>query len=113
MSQTFNQVTLRGRISAEPESRELPSGDEIVSFRLVVPRSSRVRRRSRQSVDVIECTAWTKAVQRSLLRMSAGDAVGVTGELRRQFSRRGGSGVASFVSVDVLSVERVPVASST
>lgn len=33
-----NAVTLCGRVSGAPTVRELPSGDEIVTFRLVVPR---------------------------------------------------------------------------
>lgn len=33
-----NLVQLVGRVSAQPESRELPSGDELVTFRLIVTR---------------------------------------------------------------------------
>ena len=35
---TRNEVLLLGRLSVAPEPRELPSGDEITTFRLVVDR---------------------------------------------------------------------------
>jgi single-strand DNA-binding protein len=36
-----NTVTLCGRLAAEPEQRELPSGDTLLTFRLVVDRPAR------------------------------------------------------------------------
>jgi single-strand DNA-binding protein len=83
----------------------LPSGDEVVSFRLVVPRSASARRRSKQHVDTIECSAWTARLRRSVRRLEAGDAVTVTGELRRRFTR-GASGPTSWVNVDLETCER-------
>jgi single-strand DNA-binding protein len=101
-----NVVRLTGRISADPESRVLPSGDEILSFRLVVRRSAAARRRSKQVVDTIECAVWTAALRRSVAKLPAGTEVAVTGALRRRFSR-GGAGVASWVSVEVDSCRKV------
>jgi len=83
----------------------LPSGDEVVSFRLVVPRSPAARRRSKQSVDTIECSAWTARLRRSVRRLAAGDTVTVTGELRRRFTR-GAGGPMSWVNVDLDTCER-------
>jgi single-strand DNA-binding protein len=103
--QSMNAVRLSGRVSAAPEARMLPSGDEVVSFRLVVPRSPAARRRSRQRVDTIECSAWTARLRRSVRRLEAGDAVTVTGELRRRFTR-GASGPMSWVNVDLDTCER-------
>jgi single-strand DNA-binding protein len=101
-----NKVHLIGRVSAAPESRVLPSGDEIVSFRLVVRRSAAARRRSKQVVDTIECSVWPAGLRRSVSRIPAGTEVTVTGALRRRFSR-GGAGVASWVSVEVDSCRKV------
>ena len=106
MTDDNNRVHLTGRVSAVPESRVLPSGDEIVSFRLVVRRSAAARRRSKQVVDTIECSVWPAALRRSVSKLAAGTEVTVTGELRRRFSR-GGAGVASWVSVDVDSCRKV------
>ncbi len=105
--QGVNAVRLSGRVSAAPEARMLPSGDEVVSFRLVVPRSPAARRRSKQRVDTIECSAWTARLRRSVRRLAAGDTVTVTGELRRRFTR-GAGGPMSWVNVDLDTCERMP-----
>lgn len=105
--QSVNAVRLSGRVSATPEARMLPSGDEVVSFRLIVPRSPAARRRSKQRVDTIECSAWTARLRRTVRRLDAGDAVTVTGELRRRFTR-GASGPMSWVNVDLETCERTP-----
>ena len=109
--QSVNAVRLSGRVSAAPEARMLPSGDEVVSFRLVVPRSPAARRRSKQRVDTIECSAWTARLRRSVRRLEAGDMVTVTGELRRRFTR-GAGGPMSWVNVDLETCERTAVSPS-
>lgn len=100
-----NEVHLAGRISAAPQQRQLPSGDVVVSFRLVVPRSRAAQRRTRQSVDAVECSVWTSRLRRSVAALSVGDEVAVTGELRRTFRRHAG-GVTSWVTVDVAHLQR-------
>jgi len=100
-----NHVTLSGRVSADPEVRVLPSGDEVISFRLVVPRSPVALRRSKQPVDTFECSAWSASMRRTVRRLTAGQHVEVTGELRRRFTRRGGVPV-SWVSVEIASCRR-------
>jgi single-strand DNA-binding protein len=102
---TANLVRLSGRVSAAPEARMLPSGDEVVSFRLVVPRSTAARRRYKQQVDTIECSAWSARLRRTVRRLEAGDVVMVTGELRRRFTR-GAHGPMSWVNVDLETCER-------
>jgi single-strand DNA-binding protein len=103
--QRANAVRLSGRVSAAPEARMLPSGDEVVSFRLIVSRSPAALRWSKQLVDTIECSAWTARLRRSVRRLEAGDIVTVTGELRRRFSR-GARGPMSWVNVDIETCER-------
>ncbi|GAA1734528.1 single-stranded DNA-binding protein [Aeromicrobium alkaliterrae] len=103
---TANDVRLRGRVSGGPVTRSLPSGDELVSLRIVVPRSAAARKRSKATVDTIELTAWTAALRRTASRLSEGDVIEVTGELRRRFAR-GSGGPQSFMGVDVTSCRRV------
>lgn len=98
-----NHVELVGRVSAPPQTRTLPSGDEVVSFRLIVDRSPAVRRRSKQVVDTFECSAWTVRMRRRVARLVPGDVIAVHGTLRRQFSR-GSAGAVSRVTVDLTSV---------
>lgn len=110
-----NRVLLRGRVADVAEQRTLPSGDEIVSFRLIVDRSAAAKRRSRQLVDTFDCSAWTARLRAKALRLEPGDRIEISGELRRLFSSRGG-GVSSRVFVDLGSLTRlpaVPVASAT
>lgn len=100
MTPTLNEVRLIGRVSADPEERTLPSGDSIVSFRLIVPRSTAARKRSKQVVDTIECVAWTARARRSATARNAGETVEVEGALRRRFSRASGA-PQSWVSVEI------------
>lgn len=96
-----NEVRLAGRLSQDPRSRVLPSGDEVWTFRVVVPRDPDAGR-SRQSVDALECAAWSPRAQRSVRRWNADDVVEVEGALRRRFYRAGGA-VASRVEVEMVS----------
>ena len=80
-----NEVFLRGRLAAEPEIRTLPSGDEIVTFRLTVPRSDPGAGRAR--VDSIDCAAGLVRVRRCLERAEPGDQLEVSGSLHRRFWR--------------------------
>jgi len=103
-----NYVRLRGRVSNTPEERTLPSGDVLSAFRLVVDRPKGSSRRSRQTVDTIDCVAWTSALRKKLARRAPGDVVEVEGALRRRFSRAGGSGPRSWVSVELTSLRARP-----
>ncbi|HEX2175066.1 MAG TPA: single-stranded DNA-binding protein [Nocardioidaceae bacterium] len=94
-----NAVTLRGRLAAEPEERDLPSGDLLLTFRLVVDRPASPGRQRRQ-VDTIDCAAWSGRVQRTVRSWNAGETVTVEGHLRRRF-RRSDSGPTSRVEVEV------------
>lgn len=104
-----NEVALVGRIAAAPEQRELPSGDLIVVWRLVVERSARARtpETSRSAtVDTLDCVAWSAGVQRSVTRFAAGDVVAVSGSLRRRFWRSGAATVSRY-EVEVDRVKRL------
>ncbi|RIQ16104.1 single-stranded DNA-binding protein, partial [Jiangella rhizosphaerae] len=93
-----NEVRLVGRLSVEPEAVMLPSGDEIVTTRLVVerprlPAGVPAPRR----VDTVTCTAWGPAQRRSLRVLDQGDTVEIIGALRRRFWRSGaGPGQSTF-----------------
>jgi single-strand DNA-binding protein len=95
-----NEVRLVGRVSRDPEERVLPSGDRVWTFRLVVGRPE--DRRSRQSVDALECAVWGGRVRSSVATWAADDVVEVGGSLRRRFFSTG-TGRASRVEVEVVS----------
>lgn len=100
-----NRVSLVGRLAADPEQRELPSGDALGVCRIVVPRVE-VRMlpsgRKGASVDVVDLAAWAPRARRSMAGWRSGDEVEVEGSLRRRFYRAGGS-TASRVEVEVSS----------
>ena len=108
-----NEVRLVGRLALQPVHRELPSGDALVSFRLVVERDAAAVRAARAggasrspTVDTLECSAWRRDVQRTLARTGPGDVLEVHGALRRRFWRTG-AGAASRSEVEVVRVKRL------
>ena len=105
---TRNEVLLVGRLSIVPEERELPSGDVIVTFRVVVdrPPTRKGEQASRVTVDSLDCVARSRATRRTVQSWRAGDVVEVEGSLRRRFFR-GAGGLGSRYEVEVGRVKRV------
>ena len=101
-----NEVVLCGRVAASAEERELPSGDTIMTARLIVDRVDAALGRSTQRVDTIDCVAWLRRVQRSMRGWEQGERVEITGSIRRRFFR-GAAGPASRVEVEIRSVTRL------
>jgi single-strand DNA-binding protein len=100
-----NEVRLVGRVSADPDEREMPSGDTVVLFRLVVPRGAAAAGAGGASVDTIDVACWSGRAKTSGRRLRAGDHAEVSGALRRRFFRTGG-GPASRYEVDARAVRR-------
>jgi single-strand DNA-binding protein len=117
-----NDVRLVGRLSAPARVLDLPSGDRLVTFRVIVDRTSRRPGRqrrdskpsgssarsgaSKRQVDTIECATWTRREQRRVEKWQPGDLVEVQGSLRRRFTR-GDSGPVSRVEVEVVMAKKV------
>jgi single-strand DNA-binding protein len=99
-----NEVLLVGRLSAAPEARVLPSGDEIVTWRLIVARDEVTVGRTGQ--DTLDCTAWTARARKAAAAWEAGDVVEVEGALRRRFWKTPAS-LASRCEIEVSRVRRV------
>ena len=97
-----NDVVLVGRLSGEVTARALPSGAELVSFRIVVQRPD-------SGVDTIDCVAFRADVRRKVQRWNSGDVLEVHGQLRRRFWRTQG-GPASRTEVEITSATRVAAA---
>lgn len=106
---TRNEVYLVGRLAAPAAERELPSGDMLTLWRLVVdrPAGARVPEGVRQvTVDTLECVSRSAAVRRTAGGWAAGDLVSVEGALRRRFWRTPG-GPSSRYEVEVTKAKRV------
>ncbi|GAB3595062.1 hypothetical protein GCM10027446_19840 [Angustibacter peucedani] len=88
-----NEVRLVGRWQGGDE-RELPSGDVVVTGRVVVPRVD-------GGVDTVDCALWKPHLRKRALGWPPATVVEVTGSLRRRFWRTP-SGPSSRYEVEVL-----------
>lgn len=100
-----NHVELVGRVSGCEDPRVLPSGDEVTTLRVVVPRPA--ARGGPSRVDTVDVACWTARTRRVASRLVTGDVVLVDGALRRRFFR-GAAGVASRYEVEANRVVRQP-----
>ncbi|MFD7077511.1 single-stranded DNA-binding protein [Nocardioides sp. NPDC057577] len=103
---TVNEVRLIGRLSLAAEEKDLPSGDQLTAFRVVVNRPRDKRRGSRVQIDALECHTWVARVRRAAMTWQVGDVIEVNGSLRRRFFKTGGR-LQSMTEVEVSSARRV------
>ena len=103
-----NEVVLVGRVAAPAEQREMPSGDVMTTFRLVVDRPPRKLPEGVRptTVDTLDCVVWTAGLRRTVGSWQAGDVVRVEGAVRRRFWRAG-VGAASRCEVEVAKARRL------
>jgi len=107
-STSRNEVLLVGRLAAPPAERELPSGDVLVTFRVVVdrPPARRGEPERRASVDALDCVAWTAGLRKAAGGWQSGDVLELEGSLRRRFWRAP-SGLGSRYEVEVTRARRL------
>jgi single-strand DNA-binding protein len=106
-----NEVILCGRVSMAADERSLPSGDTVLTTRVVVERPTLRRakpgsHRTRQPVDAIDCVAWPARIRQTIRRWQPGDQVLVKGAIRRRFYRVDGRPV-SRVEVEITEARRL------
>lgn len=78
-----NEVHLVGCVSSLPTTKVLPSGDEVVEFRIVIDR--RRRRGAKREVDSLELAAWNPREKRQALKLTPGQWVEIDGSVHRRF----------------------------
>ncbi len=100
-----NEVHLIGRLGQQVSARELPSGDEITSFTVIVARSGRLREGSPR-VDSLACQSTRPQIRSRVAAWPTGTWVEVRGSLRRRFWQ-GGGGLGSATEVEVRALTRV------
>ncbi len=100
-----NVVSIIGRVTSEAEFRELPSGETLAKFRVVIPRRSP---QTKTTVDTIDCVAFKSTIQRKAQALGVGQVVEISGALRRQFWKTG-AGVASRVEVEVTNLKALKI----
>jgi hypothetical protein len=97
---SLNDLLLRGRVSAPATSKELPSGDKVVEFRLIITRSER------EGVDTLDIAAWSAKSRRIALTLDSDEWVEISGSIRRRFWQSP-AGVASRWQVGATEILRL------
>ena len=100
LDRSFNLVQLCGRVSGLPQEKELPSGDKVVEFRLVVGRDSR------EGVDTLDIAAWNARTRRTALSLKQGQWVEIHGMVHRRFWQTP-TGVASRWQVESSTITKI------
>ena len=96
------EIVIVGRVSAPPEDRVLPSGDEITTWRVVVDRDQ-----TTPGHDTLDCTAWTSRLRKTASAWTKGDVVVVEGALRRRHWRTPAGTPASGYTIEVSRAKRL------
>ncbi|HZA27733.1 MAG TPA: single-stranded DNA-binding protein [Actinomycetota bacterium] len=99
---TVNVVVLAGRLSADPEFAEMPSGDTVAKLRLQVPEAGK-------RVLPLPVAAWDRGARKGCERLTKGDTVMVRGHLVRRFFRGqgGGRSVTEVVASEVKKLDEL------
>ena len=97
---SLNDVLLRGRVSREAVEKELPSGDKVVEFRLIVTRAER------EGVDTLDIAAWSAKSRKTALSLKADQWVEISGSIHRRFWQSPG-GLASRWQVEAIEISRL------
>ena len=79
---SLNDVVLRGWVTTVASERELPSGDQIVQFRIAITRPE-------GGVDTIDLESWSAKSRRTALSLKDGEWVEIQGSIRRRFWKSG------------------------
>lgn len=95
-----NSVLLVGRVSGEISEKELPSGDRVAEFRIVVARDDR------EGFDTFDIAVWKASLRKRALGLDNEEWLEVKGVLRRRFWRSG-AGVASRWQVEGREIKRL------
>ncbi len=97
---SLNDLLLRGRVSAKAIEKQLPSGDKVVEFRLIVTRQKQ------DGVDTLDIAAWSSKSRRSAMSLKPDEWVEIAGAVHRHFWQSPG-GLASRWQVEALEITRI------
>jgi single-strand DNA-binding protein len=91
MARSFNQVTLMGNLTRDPEVRQIPSGQSVCSFSLALNRSFKDKEGNwQEATDFVDVVAWGPLGERVAQYVTKGRPVLVSGRLQsRQWEQDG------------------------
>ncbi len=80
----YNRVFLLGNLTADPESRTLPTGGAVTDLRLAVNRTYRNRSGEMvEEVSYVDCTAYGRAAEVARDYLNKGSPVFIEGRLHQ------------------------------
>lgn len=83
MARSLNQVTLMGNLTRDPELRQTPTGQNVVSFSLALNRSYRDQGGEwQEATDYVDIVAWGPLAERVNQYLSKGRRCLVQGRLQ-------------------------------
>jgi single-strand DNA-binding protein len=83
MARSFNQVTLMGNLTRDPELRQTPNGQSVCSFSLALNRSYKGGDGNwQEATDYINCIAWGPLGERVAQYLTKGRPCLVSGRLQ-------------------------------
>jgi len=85
----FNQVTLLGRLVADPDVRYTPGGIAVASLRLAVDRDFK-NQEGKREVDFLTCTAWRKVAEIVAQYCKKGSLILVSGSIQQDTYEKDG-----------------------
>jgi len=97
---SLNDLLLRGRVSDKAIQKELPSGDTVVEFRLIIARERG------KGVDTLDIAAWSAKARRSALTLKPDEWIELSGSVHRRFFQSA-SGLASRWQVEAIEIARI------
>jgi single-strand DNA-binding protein len=85
MARSFNQVTLMGNLTRDPDLRQIPSGQSVCSFSLALNRSYKGSDGNwQEATDYVDVVAWGPLGERVAQYVTKGRPVLVSGRLQSQ-----------------------------
>ena len=88
----LNNVTLQGRLVADPELRHTQNGTPVASFRLAVDRDYKSQTTGKREADFFNCVAWRGAADFVTKYFPKGRMALVDGRLQmREYTDRDGN----------------------
>ena len=97
---SLNDLLLRGRVSAPATVKELPSGDKVVEFRLILSRIDR------DGVDTLDIAAWSAKTRKTALSLKSDEWIEISGSVHRRFWQSP-AGLASRWQIEAVEISRL------
>lgn len=78
---SLNNVTLMGRLTADPELKTTNSGVSVTSFSVAVDRKYKAKGEEKKA-DFIDCVAWRNTAEFICKYFQKGSMIGIEGEIQ-------------------------------